>query len=72
MTEMVRGCQPQLNAQQWSTVPSRYWLVPRVRIVVGACNAVLFARRPHLFVGNLAAELDEETFRETMEGAGEV
>eukprot|EP00439_Symbiodinium_sp_Y106_P067640 s527_g11.t1 len=28
--------------------------------------------RPHLFVGNLPAELDENTFRETMEGGGEV
>ncbi|CAE7471652.1 pabpc1-a [Symbiodinium natans] len=29
-------------------------------------------RRPHLFVGNLPAELDEDVLRETMEGAGEV
>ncbi|CAE7626876.1 unnamed protein product [Symbiodinium sp. CCMP2456] len=29
-------------------------------------------RRPHVFVGNLPAELDENTFRETMEGGGEV
>lgn len=31
-----------------------------------------FWRRPHVFVGNLPAELDEDTFRETMEGGGEV
>ena len=48
------------------------WLITSSRKPNPACSAGLIFRRPHLFVGNLPAELDENTFRETMEGGGEV
>ena len=56
-----------LRVCRWDSLQG--WLVTSIRKPNPVCG---FLRRPHLFVGNLPAELDENTFRETMEGGGEV